>query len=92
MKITIGFAPGEPKQNVVCPLFLVPWSVPCFLSPVSTAPIHTPQIAGMDGPALERETFKWFVENEKKEKQKTLQPLDRNSNELPSFPRHLKSK
>jgi hypothetical protein len=28
------------------------------------APVHTPQLEGLDGPELERETYKWFEANE----------------------------
>jgi len=56
-----------------------PNSVPCV--------VQTPQLAGRAGAELERENFKWFVENEREHHQ-MLKPLDEKSSELPTFNRN----
>jgi hypothetical protein len=40
------------------------------------APVHTPQLEGLDGPELERETYKWFEANEGRRQYLTALDLD----------------
>lgn len=49
------------------------------------APVHTPQLNGRDGKQLEIESYRWFVRNEIG--QQSLQPLDKDSTELPTLDR-----
>jgi len=62
-----------------------------------TAMVHTPQIftscdkegnplPKVTDPEMERENFKWFVENEKEPRQ-MLKPLNKNSEKLPTLKR-----
>lgn len=48
-------------------------------------PVHTPQLRNLD---IEKETFKWFVENVKTKKQ-GLEPIDKNSTSLPHLNRRF---
>ena len=57
-------------------------------------PVHTPQVNGAD---LEKETYKWFVANDAgsgsgkekiQPKRNMLEPLDKDTVELPTLPRH----
>jgi hypothetical protein len=54
-------------------------------------PVHTPQVAGWDGPDLEQKTYLWFVANEKTQ-QEMLKPLIADTQELPPLHRHRKTR
>ncbi len=48
-----------------------------------THPVHTPQIAGRTtGPDLEKETYRWFVANDRARNKQYLKPLDKASDNI----------
>lgn len=49
------------------------------------SPVHTPQVEGRDGAELERESYRWFVEN--RSRQQYLSPLDEQTSCLPTLER-----
>jgi hypothetical protein len=51
-------------------------------------PIHTPQVRGVPNEELEEKTYRWFVANDKGPQHEFLIPLDNNSTEIPTLPRH----
>lgn len=62
-----------------------------------THPVHTPQVNGVTGAAMEQETYRWFVANDIgtgprpnhiAPRQQPLTPLDQRSTALPTLDRH----
>ena len=50
--------------------------------------VHTPQIAGARQPReMEQETYRWFVENDRKTRPQFLAPLTQDTHELPTLER-----
>lgn len=61
------------------------------------SPVHTPHVAGVSGPEMESETYKWFVANDSgsgrgedriEAQQEFLEPLSASSTRLPTLPEH----
>lgn len=50
------------------------------------APVHTPQVIGADGAAMEEKSYEWFMANDQTGRQ-FLEPLTRDSQRLPTLRR-----